>query len=73
MLAERWTPEQVEKAHCIVNDIAEGIDNKESTKTLRMALAIYADLLNDEREKREATNSEIIINLLKKLELNAKQ
>lgn len=71
MLSTRWKPEQIEEAHCIVNDINEGIDNRESTKTLRMALAIYADLLNDEREKREATNSEVLINQLK--ELNAKK
>lgn len=41
----RFTKAQQELAHKIVNDIAEGIDCKESREDLRMALAYYADLL----------------------------
>jgi len=64
--------EQIESARCIVNDIAEDIDNKENRRELRTALAIYADLLNDERGKREVINSDKLLvqlaNLNKSLE-----
>lgn len=43
----RWSKEQKERAHQIVNDIAEGFDNGEGRVILREALAIYADLLSD--------------------------
>ncbi len=43
-LASRWTPEQLERAYSISNDIAEDIDNKESRTALREAVAVFADL-----------------------------
>lgn len=46
-LAARWSPEQIDKAVCIVNDIHEDIDNRETRAELRQALAIYADMLHD--------------------------
>lgn len=63
VLVLRWTPEQIENAHRIVNDIAEDIDNNESRRELRMSLAIYADLLMDERERRTKTTSDEILKL----------
>lgn len=44
---KNWTKQQQEKAASIVNDIAEGIDNGESRKELRQALAVYADMLDE--------------------------
>jgi hypothetical protein len=43
------TPKEMtrERADTIVNDIAEGIDNKESRAELRQALIMYSDLLMD--------------------------
>jgi hypothetical protein len=45
--SSKWSVEEIEEAHSIVNDIAEDIDNKESRKVLRKALTIYADLWHD--------------------------
>ena len=50
-LVSRWSKKQQERAHCIVNDIAEDIDNGEGRRVLRQALAIYADLLCDSNQK----------------------
>lgn len=47
LLSSRWTEDQIDRARCIVNDIAEDMDNRESRKELRQALAIYADMLWD--------------------------
>lgn len=46
-LVSRWPEKQQERAHRIVNDIAESIDNGEGRIILRQALAIYADLYYD--------------------------
>lgn len=51
-LVLRWTVEQREQACAIVNDIAEDIDNHESRRELRQALAIYADMLYDEQQQK---------------------
>ncbi|MEM0966595.1 MAG: hypothetical protein AAGJ81_10650 [Verrucomicrobiota bacterium] len=63
-MADRWTEKQKEIAYKVSNDIAEGIDCKESRKTLRMCVAIWADLYCDLNTGKEATASE---RLLKKL------
>ncbi len=56
-LTKRWTPEQIEHACSIVNDIAEDIDNSEGRKELRQALAIYADMLTDSQNMRSSVDS----------------
>lgn len=53
-----WTPEEVDDAERIVNDIAERIDNRESRAALRQALAIYADKLQEALEARNTLASE---------------
>lgn len=63
----KWTRDQINEAHRIVNDIAERVDNRESAGALREALAIYADLLEECREKRSRVASEETLEVLKKL------
>lgn len=65
----RWTPEQREKAHAIVNDIAEDIDNKETRQELRQALAIYADMLCDALQQRSDDKLDRLADGLHKLAL----
>lgn len=48
----------IEKADKIINDIHEGIDNKESRQELRKALEVYSQL-----EKRITFTNNILINL----------
>lgn len=71
-LVRRWTPAQIENAHRIVNDIAEDIDNKDTDAELRTSLAIYADLLSDERERRNRINSDEILEHVKKISAHLK-
>lgn len=66
-LVLRWTPEQIENAHRIVNDIAEDIDGKDTYAELRTSLAIYADLLSDERERRNTINSDEMLDHVKRI------
>jgi len=66
-LASRWSAEDIEDAHRIVNDIAERCDNRDSAGALRQALEIYADLLNDERHRRNETNMDHILKFLEEI------
>ena len=65
-----WLPEQIERAHRIVNDIHEDLDNRESRSELRQALAIYSDLLDAEANCRSQNASEQLLELLKSLTPN---
>lgn len=71
-LVRRWTHAQIENAHRIVNDIAEDIDNKDTDAELRTSLAIYADLLSDERERRNRINSDEMLEHVKKISAHLK-
>lgn len=66
-LVLRWTPEQRERARSIVNDIAEDIDNHESRRELRQALAIYADMLYDALQYIALNKSDELYGNIKKL------
>lgn len=68
ILASRWTPGQIENAHRIVNDIAEDIDNRESRKEMRQALAIYADLLHDKHHEANDERMGRVLFLLEQLQ-----
>lgn len=59
-LSDRWHKTDIERAASIVNDIAEEIDNRETRAELRQALAIYADLLYDEVQKRTLALADIL-------------
>lgn len=71
-MVDRWTKEQQEAAHSIVNDIAEFIDNRETRAELRQALAIYADLLSDERCRLSSMRSDKLLMAVNRLCLNLK-
>lgn len=58
-LASRWTPEQLERAYTISNDIAEDIDNRESREALREAVAVFADLHCDASTELLAIKCEV--------------
>lgn len=65
---KRWSEKQIEKARRIVNDIAEGIDNEESRRVLRKALAIYADLLNEALKKRSTEEMQKLLEVVESLQ-----
>lgn len=58
-LAMRFTEKQAELAAKISNDIAEGVDCGESVKSLRMAVAYFADLACVEAQRSAAAESQI--------------
>lgn len=72
-LVLRWKPEQIDEAAGIVNDIAEEIDNGETRKQLRQALAIYADMLYDALQAKAQARDVAVIAELEKIneKLNA--
>lgn len=55
----KFTEKQAELAAKISNDIAEGIDCGESRKTLRMAIAYFADVACEEARRRAAAESKV--------------
>lgn len=59
-----YTPEEIEEAERIVNDIAEHIDNRESRAVLRRSLSIYADRLDEAREANRAILSNAMLSEL---------
>lgn len=66
-LSERWTAAEKELAYKVRNDIAEGIDCKETRAQLRQCVAVYADLYCDLHTQREATASEKLLNEIKSI------
>lgn len=60
-LVRRFTDKQAELAAKISNDIAEDIDCGESRKSLRMAVAYFADVACVEAERRAAAESKLEI------------
>lgn len=72
-MSKRWTESQIEDALRIVNDIAENIDNGESRKEMRQALAIYADLLHDKHHEANDERMGRILFLLEQLQKKKKK
>jgi hypothetical protein len=64
---KRWSEAQIEKARRIVNDIAEFIDNGHSRHDLRMALAIYADMLWDSNAELQSLKSATLLERLQQI------
>jgi hypothetical protein len=60
-LVKRFTPEQAERAAQISNDIAEDIDNGETRKELRMAVAYWHDRMCVEAQARATAESALEI------------
>ena len=60
-LVRRFTVKQAEIAAKISNDIAEDIDCGESRKSLRMAVAYFADVACVESQRRAAAESKLEI------------
>lgn len=60
-LVRRFSDKQAELAAKISNDIAENIDCGESRKTLRMAVAYFADVACVEAQRRAAAESNLEI------------
>lgn len=58
-LVRRFTAKQAELAAKISNDIAEDIDCGESRRTLRMAVAYFADVACVEAQRRAAAESKL--------------
>jgi hypothetical protein len=58
-LVRRFSDKQAELAAKISNDIAEDIDCGESRKTLRMAVAYFADLACVEGQRRASAESRL--------------
>ncbi len=63
-LVKRFSKKEAELAMKISNDIAEDIDNGESRKQLRMAVAYYHDLFVTEAENRSADLSKFLLSEL---------
>jgi hypothetical protein len=60
-LVRRFTDKQAQCAAKISNDIAEDIDCGESRRTLRMAVAYFADVACVEAQRRAAAESKLEI------------
>lgn len=58
-LVRRFTDKQAEIAAKISNDIAEGIDCGESRRTLRRAVAYFADVARLEAQRRASAESKL--------------
>lgn len=58
-LVSRFTDKQAELAAKISNDIAEDIDCGESRKSLRMAVAYWADVATVESQKRASLEAKV--------------
>lgn len=60
-LVRRFSDKQADLAAKISNDIAEDIDCGESRKTLRMAVAYFADVACVESQRRAEAESTVVI------------
>lgn len=60
-LVRRFSDKQADLAAKLSNDIAEGLDCRESRKTLRMALAYFSDVACVEAQRRAAAESKLEI------------